>query len=56
MRLLRHLPLLRCAVCGTVALLNIVHPIIHGTPLDGGALDAVMIQLDTLAMSLAVTR
>jgi hypothetical protein len=53
MRLLRLFPFFRCAICGTVALINVLHPVIHGTPLDSGALDAVMAQLDMMAMSLA---
>lgn len=29
---------------------NIVHPLIHGTPLDGGALDACLQTLNCAAM------
>lgn len=54
MRLLRFLPLFRCVVCGTVALLNLFHPLLHG--FEGGTLDAIMVQLDMLAASLANTR
>jgi hypothetical protein len=54
--LIRHFSLFRCVVCGTVALLNLFHPLIHGTPLDGGLLDSFMMQLDLLAASLANTR
>lgn len=56
MRLLRHLPLFRCVICGTVALVNILHPFLHGTPLDSGMLDGIMVQMDVLAASFANTR
>lgn len=54
LRLLRFLPLFRCVVCGTVALLNLFHPFLHG--LEGGAFDAIMVQLDVFAASLVNTR
>lgn len=56
MKLLRLFPVFRCMVCGTVALVNLLHPVLHGTPIDGGALDAVLAQLDVFAASLANTR
>ena len=39
------------AVC--VLALNLVHPIIHGTPLDSGALDALLQHIDMFAMGVA---
>jgi hypothetical protein len=54
MRLLRFFPIFRCAVCGTVALLNLLHPFLHG--FESGALDAVMVQLDMFAASLINTQ
>lgn len=56
MRLLKHLPLFRCVICGTVALVNILHPFLHGTPLDSGMLDSMLVQLDVMAASLANTK
>lgn len=50
-RLLTHISFFRCAICGTVALLNLFHPLFHS--FDGGTFDAVMVQLDMLAASLA---
>lgn len=49
-RLLRHLPLFRCVVCGTVGLLNLLHPVLHSV--DGGVIDGVLVHLDMLAASL----
>ncbi len=58
----------RCALCalwiasrrgvrpvfiGGVMLLNVIHPLIHGTPFDGGMLDSIMGQLDMVAAGLA---
>jgi hypothetical protein len=31
---------------------NLIHPLIHGTPLDGGALDGAIQALDVWAMNL----
>lgn len=64
MKHLRH----RCALCalwlasmpaarpvfiGAVFVLNAIHPLIHGTALDGGMLDGIMGQLDAFAAGLA---
>jgi len=42
----------RIALVAVTATLNIAHPILHGTPLDGGVLDAM---LGTLNNHLATT-
>lgn len=39
----------RLIVIGAVAA-NFIHPFIHGTPLDSGALDACMVTLSGAAM------
>lgn len=39
----------RFVVIGAV-LANVIHPFIHGTPLDSGALDACMVTLSGAAM------
>lgn len=33
------------------AFLNLIHPLIHGTVLDGGALDTMVLALDGAAMT-----
>lgn len=45
---------LRCVVCAAAAALALIHPLIHGTPLDGGVLDGLLAQLNMLAMSWSV--
>lgn len=39
----------KALVAGAV-IANIVHPLIHGTPLDSGALDACVVSLSAAAM------
>jgi hypothetical protein len=39
-----------------VVLLNLLHPLFHGTPLDGGALDGLLQSLDVWALSYGSTR
>lgn len=51
-RLLRGLPLLRCVICGTVALVNVFHPVLHA--FEGGVLDAALAQLNQLAYGLGL--
>ena len=41
--------MLRPIIMGLVIALNLIHPAIHGSFLDGGALDAVLGQLDLIA-------
>lgn len=36
-------------------MVNAVHAVIHSTPLDGGALDACIANLDTFAMAAIVS-
>lgn len=45
------LPALPLAV--VVAVLNIVHPLVHGTPLDSGALDSLIANLTAAAAVVA---
>lgn len=47
------MPAARPLFVGAVLVLNVIHPLIHGTPLDGGALDSVMAQLDMIAAGAA---
>lgn len=41
---------------GLVVALNLLHPLIHGTPLDGGMLDGLLQWLDVWAMNLGTAR
>lgn len=50
-RLLRYRWQIRCAIC----LVNVVHVCVHGTPLDGGALDAALYQLDATYLAMETT-
>jgi hypothetical protein len=37
-----------------LGLLSLVHPLLHGTPLDGGMLDALSVWLQALVMQLTL--
>lgn len=41
----------RAASTGVLILLGIIHPLIHGTPIDGGALDAAFASLQAWAVT-----
>ena len=41
----------RLCLLSVFVVLNLLHPFIHGTPLDGGALDTFMAWLNSQAMT-----
>jgi hypothetical protein len=43
----------RPLILAAILFLNIIHPLIHGTFLDGGMLDGILPQLDAVAAHLA---
>lgn len=42
-----------CAACAVAVALNATHPLFHGTPLDGGALDGLIAYANVWAAALA---
>lgn len=50
---LASMPAARPVAIGAVFVLNLIHPLIHGTPADSGSLDAILGQLDAVAAGLA---
>lgn len=50
---LASMPAARPLLLGGIFLLNVVHPLIHGTVLDGGMLDQVLANADMLAAPIA---
>lgn len=52
-RHLRHVCLLRPIVMLGVAVLNLIHPLLHH--MEAGSLDAVLTHLDVWAMNFALT-
>jgi hypothetical protein len=50
----RLLGVLPCVVCALTLAANFIHALVHGTPLDGGALDMGVSLLNNWAANLAV--
>lgn len=46
-------PVTRMTVMGFIVILNVIHPIIHGTPFDSGTVDVMIPQLNAIAASLS---
>lgn len=46
MKYRRFLNVLPCVACIGAAILNLTHPFIHGSFLDGGMLDTIIVQFN----------